>query len=109
MNTATRTAIYVRVSTTGQEEGGSSLSTQEAACRAFAAERGYLVLPAHVYSETFSGIELWDRPQLTQLRSQQPLGHLPYGLGVEITQIDDIGEHGPLYIPRFADFIPRRP
>jgi len=35
-----RAAIYCRVSTAGQEAEGSSLATQEARCRAFAAEQG---------------------------------------------------------------------
>ena len=64
-----RTAIYTRVSTSGQEESGSSLLTQETSCREFAEQRGYTVSGAHVFAETFSGIELWDRPKLTQLRA----------------------------------------
>ncbi|RIK39748.1 MAG: hypothetical protein DCC58_14825 [Chloroflexi bacterium] len=63
-----RAAIYVRVSTKGQEDDGTSLQTQEAACLRFAAERGYSVAPEHVYREVFTGVELWDRPQLTALR-----------------------------------------
>lgn len=59
-------AIYCRVSTAGQEAEGTSLDTQEAACRAYAAERGYAV--AEVYREVFSGAELWARPCLSELR-----------------------------------------
>jgi DNA invertase Pin-like site-specific DNA recombinase len=62
---ATRCATYVRVSTTGQEDG-SSLATQEAACCAYAAEHGYDV--TQVFREVYSGAELWDRPQLSALR-----------------------------------------
>lgn len=65
---ARRCAIYVRVSTTKQEEEGSSLGTQEAACRADAAAHGESVDESHVYRETYSGAELWDRPALTRLR-----------------------------------------
>ena len=36
-------AIYGRVSTPGQEAEGISLDSQEAACRAYAAEHGYAV------------------------------------------------------------------
>src|SRR6266511_4280030 len=61
-------AIYVRVSTTGQEEEGTSLQTQEAACRAYAAERGWTLDEAHVYRETHTGTQLWERPKLTALR-----------------------------------------
>jgi DNA invertase Pin-like site-specific DNA recombinase len=35
-----RAAVYVRVSSTGQAEDGSSLSTQEAACRAYTEQHG---------------------------------------------------------------------
>lgn len=59
-------AIYVRVSTAGQEAEGTSLDTQEAACRAYADRQGYRV--AGVYREVHSGAELWQRPRLTALR-----------------------------------------
>ncbi len=58
-------AIYVRVSTTGQE-AGTSLDTQEAACRAFAAQLGLNV--AHVFQETYTGVEYFDRPAMSELR-----------------------------------------
>jgi site-specific DNA recombinase len=62
-------AIYVRVSTAAQGEEGSSLGTQETACRSHAAIQGYTVDEAHVYRETFSGTQLWERPELTRLRA----------------------------------------
>lgn len=58
-------AIYVRVSTSGQEDG-TSLETQEIACRTYAAEQGYIV--TKVYREVYTGAELFDRPQLSALR-----------------------------------------
>lgn len=64
-----RAAIYVRVSSTRQEDEGTSLATQEARCRAFATQHGAILEELHVYRETHSGIELWERPQLTALRS----------------------------------------
>lgn len=63
-----RAAIYARVSTVGQEENGTSLVTQEERCRQHAAQRGHIVSEEHVYTEVFTGTELWDRPRLTQLR-----------------------------------------
>ena len=63
-----RAAIYVRVSTGQQEEEGSSLETQEERCRAFATERGYDLDEEHVYREVHTGVELWERPELTALR-----------------------------------------
>ena len=65
-NRQPRAAIYVRVSTRGQDDQGTSSETQEAACRAYAAEHGYEV--AAVYREVHTGAELWERPQLTTLR-----------------------------------------
>ncbi len=61
-------AIYVRVSTTAQEEDGTSLDTQEAACQKYAIERGWSVDDAHVYREQFSGYTR-ERPLLSQLRA----------------------------------------
>src|ERR687885_1017610 len=63
-----RAAVYVRVSTVGQEEDGTSLGTQEAACLAHAPTRGGAVDPAHLYREVHTGTELWERPQLQRLR-----------------------------------------
>lgn len=60
-------AIYCRVSTEAQEDN-TSLNSQEAACRKFAAECGYEV--AAVYRDVHSGYELWERPQLAALREE---------------------------------------
>ena len=59
-------AIYVRVSTAKQDDAGTSLETQEAACRAYCEKRGYDI--AGVYREVFSGTELVRRPALTAAR-----------------------------------------
>jgi site-specific DNA recombinase len=58
--------IYCRVSTGHQETEGTSLESQEVACRKQAQELGYEV--ARVYHEVYSGAELFDRPELTRLR-----------------------------------------
>jgi site-specific DNA recombinase len=60
-----RVAIYSRVSTSGQEDN-ASLSTQEAACDLFAAERGWMV--AARFQDVHTGIDLFERPQLSRLR-----------------------------------------
>jgi site-specific DNA recombinase len=60
--------IYLRVSDPKQERLGTSLETQEDAARAWCAERGIAV--RHVFRETFSGVELWDRPQMTACREK---------------------------------------
>ncbi len=67
----TRAAIYCRVSSAGQEDN-SSLGTQEAACRAYAAERGWVVV--EVYRDVHTGAELFERPQLGRLRETTRAG-----------------------------------
>src|SRR5262245_31873814 len=67
-----RAAIYVRVSTDRQEEEGTSLDTQEAACRAYATEHGYAIIA--VYREVWAGAEYRERPQLTALREAARAG-----------------------------------
>jgi site-specific DNA recombinase len=69
-----RAAICVRVSTAGQGEDGTSLKTQEAACRRCAAEHGYCVDEAHIYREIFSGALLHERPGLSTLRAAARAG-----------------------------------
>ncbi|MGZ3663932.1 MAG: recombinase family protein [Ktedonobacterales bacterium] len=62
-------AIYCRVSSVAQDAADkSSLQTQEAGCRAWAAANGWEVDDALVFRDTHSGEELWERPALTQLR-----------------------------------------
>jgi site-specific DNA recombinase len=65
---ALRAAIYVRVSTTDQEEG-TSLGTQEQRCRLYAEAHGYLVDERYIYREVFTGAALHQRPMLSQLRA----------------------------------------
>src|SRR4051812_40272780 len=65
-----RAAIYCRVSSSQQEQDGTSLESQEQRCRRHAAERGFIVDEAHVYREVYSGAVLHERPKLTDLRQQ---------------------------------------
>ena len=67
MQPSKRAAIYKRVSDPKQATG-YSLDTQENACREYAQAHGYQVLEAHVYTEMHTGVELWERPELTRLR-----------------------------------------
>src|SRR5690348_11988591 len=60
-----RYAIYCRVSTDAQERDGTSLETQEAACRAAVAQAGGLVV--NCTRESASGYSL-GRSGLTELR-----------------------------------------
>jgi site-specific DNA recombinase len=58
-------AIYCRVSTTAQSEEGTSLVSQEAACRAYAEAHGYVVGP--IFSDVHSGADLFGRDGMTAL------------------------------------------
>ncbi len=66
-----RVAVYLRVSSAGQEDN-YSLSTQEASCRAYAAERGWNVIA--VYRDVHTGAEVFERPGLTDLRTAMRAG-----------------------------------
>lgn len=97
-----RAAIYCRVSSTVQEDN-SSLETQAAACRAYAAQHGFAVLAE--YREVHTGVELWERPKLTELRqairdgavdgvvcySVDRLARDPVHLGVVLSEADYAG------------------
>src|SRR5215217_5967748 len=67
--TTLRAAIYIRVSSVGQEHEGTSLETQEERCRRYAAEHGMAVGATHVYRDVYSGAILHERPQLRDLRT----------------------------------------
>lgn len=87
-------AIYCRVSTSGQEDG-SSLETQVAACRQFAAEQGYAVDPTHVYCEVHTGAEL-DRPKLRALREAVRAGEVKVLIAFALDRLSR--EQAHLYI-----------
>ncbi|MBA2450305.1 MAG: recombinase family protein [Chloroflexi bacterium] len=104
-DTRPRAAVYVRVSSRTQEEEGTSLVTQEAACRRYAAEHGYTVAEDQVYREVFTGVELWERSVLQRLREAirrhdvdvaivhaiDRLARDPVHLGVILTEADHAG------------------
>jgi len=58
-------AIYCRVSTTAQSEEGTSLASQEAACRAHATSLGYSIGP--IYTDVHSGADLFGRDGMTAM------------------------------------------
>jgi len=66
-------AIYCRVSTKGQADAGTSLTTQIEACRQYAAQHGYTVVAEE--AEDASGATL-DRPGLDRLRDLAAQGHI---------------------------------
>src|SRR5207249_1877457 len=61
-------ALYIRVSSEKQRDNYSP-ETQEDDCRACAARKGYAVSEAHVYRETHTATDLWERPELTRARA----------------------------------------
>lgn len=70
--TKPRALIYCRVSTTGQEEKGTSLESQAAACKDFAKVKGYHI--EETVKEVFSGAYLFDRPRLNECRAKLRTG-----------------------------------
>ncbi|HJR09009.1 MAG TPA: recombinase family protein [Pyrinomonadaceae bacterium] len=64
--------VYARVSTAKQEDEGTSLDSQAAACIAYAQGLGYSV--SRVIKEAFTGAELWDRPLLSEARADIKAG-----------------------------------
>ena len=66
-----RAAIYLGVSSAGQEDNWS-LATQEASCRAYAKAKGWDA--AAVYKDVHTGAEVFERPGLTELRAAMRAG-----------------------------------
>src|SRR5215217_6132142 len=64
-----RYALYTRVSTSAQEENGSSLDSQLDACRERVAQNGGTVDPLHTFTGTASGSSWRDRPALQAMLS----------------------------------------
>jgi site-specific DNA recombinase len=86
--------LYARVSTGPQETKGTSLDTQEAECRDYAAARNYQIVG--VYREVFSGAELWERPQLGRVRELIRAGAVDVLLAHSIDRLSREPEH--LYV-----------
>lgn len=112
--TTRRAALYPRVSDpygdrkrqpATERHQETPLDQQESACRAYAEQHGYTVDEAHIYREAHTGVELWERPQLTRLReairrreidvvivySIDRLSRDPVHLGVILSEADHAG------------------
>src|SRR5438270_2265936 len=70
---ATEAALYLRVSS-GAQEDGYSLDEQLKDGLAKAASLGWHVLPENVHRETYSGEDIFERPELTRLRQKIAMG-----------------------------------
>jgi site-specific DNA recombinase len=89
-------AIYVRVSTTKQEQEGTSLESQEAACVAYARQHGYTVHADHIFREVHTGGELWERPRVTALRAAMKAGEFSAVIAYAVDRLSRDQAH--LYI-----------
>jgi site-specific DNA recombinase len=68
-------ALYLRVSSKAQaEDDKTSLETQEAECRAIAAAQGIVIAEAHVYRETCTAEDYYERPVLLKVREAAASG-----------------------------------
>jgi site-specific DNA recombinase len=95
-----RVALYPRVSTPDQEEEGTSLESQEQRMRTYCAARpGYRVDERHIYRETHTGKEFWERQELNRLRAAVRAGEVDVVLCYAIDRLTRNQAH--LYI--FAD------
>jgi site-specific DNA recombinase len=83
-------AIYCRISSEKQE-GNWSLGTQEEACRRCAADRGYAV--AGVYTEIYTGSNLWDRPRLNEVRDLVRRGEVAIVIAYAIDRLSRDAAH----------------
>ena len=68
-----RAAIYIRVSTKSQKDDGTSLTTQEDACRKYCEAEDFDVVEALVISEDHTGTDL-NRPGIVELRDAATAG-----------------------------------
>ena len=68
-------ALYLRVSTAQQAtDDKTSLKTQEAECRACAATQGLMIDEAHVYRESCTAEDYYERPVLLKMRAAAARG-----------------------------------
>jgi site-specific DNA recombinase len=87
--------IYCRVSTDGQERDGTSLETQEAACRQYVAAQGGTVVA--VQKDTRSGATL-ERPGLDRVRALVEAGEAAVLLSYAVDRLSRDQDHvGVIY------------
>src|SRR5215211_6657549 len=92
-------AIYIRVSSTGQEDG-YSLETQEARCRSHAEELGLTVVA--VFRDVHTGAEWRERPGLTQLREAVRQGEVNVVLAFALDRLSRKQAHLAILAEEFA-------
>ncbi len=80
----TRCVVYCRVSTDAQERDGTSLDTQERACREYAADEGWTVV--EMVRDTASGFSL-ERPGLDRVREYARTGKVDVVLAFALDRL----------------------
>jgi site-specific DNA recombinase len=93
-----RCAIYIRVSSGGQEDG-YSLETQDARCRAHAEALGLSVL--EVFQDVHTGAEWRERPGLTQLRQAVRSGEIDVVLAFALDRLSRKQTHVAILADEF--------
>jgi site-specific DNA recombinase len=93
-----RCAIYIRVSSGGQEDG-YSLETQEARCRAHAAAQGLDVVG--LFQDVHTGAEWRERPGLTQLRQAVRSGEIDVVLSFALDRLSRKQTHVAILADEF--------
>lgn len=66
-NPRLRAAIYLRVSSERQAERDTSIPSQEAECRRYAENKGYDILPNHIYTDAAKSARKIDRPAFQKM------------------------------------------
>lgn len=98
--TRTETALlYVRISDARQSE--FSIPTQIDSCRAYAAERGYVV--AGVYNDGMSGAIYRERPALSELRQQVRDGGVDVVIAHAVDRLSRQQSHLYILMEEFAE------
>src|SRR5690242_3423627 len=98
-------AIYARLSTAEQARGDkTSLHTQEAECRKYAATRSTAVNEQYVVQELHSGEDLWERSQLMRLAEAAERGEFQMLICLNIDRFSRGGPaHFFIIYQRFQD------
>ena len=85
-----RAVIYCRVSTDAQERDGTSLESQEEACRAYAAVHGYALITVERDSESAATL---DRPGLRRVRELVQDDHVDVLLAYTLSRLSRMQNH----------------
>ena len=97
-----RAAIYIRVSTSKQEDEGTSLQTQLDKCLEAATKQGYTVEQIHIYREVESGSFI-ERKELTRMMDDAERGEFEKAYALTADRVSRNGLDLLNIIKRFTD------